>query len=91
MKIFSVIKTALVLGALTAAGLVAQTGTAHATGNWCAEAGGRGGYSNCGYATFRQCMASIRGVGGTCRPNPRVETDVVETPYGYRVYRRVYR
>lgn len=36
---------------------------------WCAQ------YSwsnyNCGFATFQQCLATIDGVGGHCRPNPR--------------------
>lgn len=85
------IKAALALGALALAGVLAPTTSARADGTWCAEAGGRGGYSNCGYYSFRQCLAAISGVGGTCRPNPYVETYVVVDEDGERVYRRVYR
>jgi len=27
--------------------------------------------SNCGFATFQQCLATISGTGGFCTPNPR--------------------
>jgi hypothetical protein len=27
--------------------------------------------SNCGFVSFRQCLATISGVGGRCEPNPR--------------------
>jgi hypothetical protein len=40
-------------------------------GAWCAYAGGRDDYQDCGYYTLQQCVASVRGVGGACRPNPR--------------------
>ena len=26
--------------------------------------------SNCGFVTLRQCMATVSGVGGICKPNP---------------------
>ena len=37
---------------------------------WCANYSGRGmgGAQNCG--CFNQCLATVRGVGGTCGPNP---------------------
>ena len=25
---------------------------------------------NCGFATLQQCLATVSGVGGSCRPNP---------------------
>ena len=39
---------------------------------WCANYSGRGmgGAQNCGFVTFNQCLATVRGVGGTCGPNP---------------------
>lgn len=37
---------------------------------WCAYQGGSTQYENCGYYTFSQCRAAVRGVGGDCRPNP---------------------
>jgi hypothetical protein len=27
--------------------------------------------SNCGFVSFEQCLATIRGIGGRCEPNPR--------------------
>src|SRR5204862_1449542 len=28
------------------------------------------GATNCGFATFQQCLAAVRGVGGSCGPSP---------------------
>ena len=59
---------------------------ARANGAWCAEAGGRNSYSNCGYHTFAQCLAAISGVGGLCSPNPKAVA--YESPYRVqRIYR----
>jgi hypothetical protein len=86
------LKTALALGALALAGALAPATEAKAEeGTWCAEAGGRSSYGNCGYYSFRQCLAAVSGVGGTCRPNPRVVTYVIEDEDGQRIYRRYYR
>ncbi len=85
------LRSAIVLGALAAAGVFGSSSQAAAEGRWCAEGGGRAGYSNCGYYTFRQCLAAISGVGGTCRPNPYIVTYTVEDEQGVRIVRRVYR
>jgi hypothetical protein len=39
---------------------------------WCADYGGDngGGGTNCGWSTLEQCMTTIHGMGGFCRPNP---------------------
>jgi len=38
---------------------------------WCAYYNrGGGGAENCGWATFEQCLATVRGMGGSCGPNP---------------------
>jgi hypothetical protein len=41
---------------------------------WCAYydigGGGGGGATNCGWATFEQCLATVSGIGGSCGPNP---------------------
>jgi hypothetical protein len=63
-----------------ALGLAALAGTvaidagrqARADGAWCADQGGRSGYTNCGYYTFEQCLDAVNGVGGTCRPNSAI-------------------
>jgi uncharacterized protein DUF3551 len=41
------------------------------TAPWCANMGGRDGGWDCGYYTFEQCMATARGLGGSCAQNPR--------------------
>lgn len=35
---------------------------------WCAQYGWRGG-RNCGFSTYRQCMATVSGIGGSCERN----------------------
>jgi hypothetical protein len=35
---------------------------------WCAQYGWEGG-RNCGFTTYSQCMASVRGAGGSCQRN----------------------
>ncbi len=37
---------------------------------WCAMGPERHSFRNCGYPTFEACLASVRGVGGNCQPNP---------------------
>ena len=36
---------------------------------WCANMGGGWGF-DCSYFTFEQCMATARGLGNSCSPNP---------------------
>jgi hypothetical protein len=36
---------------------------------WCAQYGGGGGGTNCGFYSFQQCMAAISGNGGFCTQN----------------------
>lgn len=41
---------------------------------WCAHYGGVwAGGVNCGFSTYAQCLATIRGVGGTCLRNSLYE------------------
>ena len=64
---------ALALVAVTAVGLGASTkpSTAMVIYPWCADYGGRSfGAENCGFVTFAQCLATISGNGGFCKPNP---------------------
>jgi len=37
---------------------------------WCAYYNFRhgGGATNCGWETFEQCLATVRGIGGSCGP-----------------------
>jgi hypothetical protein len=36
---------------------------------WCAFYAVGGGGRNCGFTTFEQCMANVRGIGGYCARN----------------------
>jgi hypothetical protein len=74
--------TLLATAVVTAAvGLVGTGGAAQAADYpYCAVAGGRNAYENCGYFTLRQCLASVSGVGGHCAENPRY--------FAYRPYGR---
>ena len=51
---------------------------------WCAQYGGEdGGGRNCGFSTLEQCMATIRGSGGSCEPNlfyPGTATEQPQRP-----------
>jgi hypothetical protein len=70
------LKIVVALGVVASAGLLDTRNAAMAdwrqTAPWCAYMGGRDGGSDCGYYTFEQCMATARGLGGSCTPNPRV-------------------
>jgi hypothetical protein len=63
----------IVVAVLTlAAGI--RPGAAMVIYPWCANYGGtgKGGYgaSSCGSTSFKQCLATLSGNGGTCSPNP---------------------
>ena len=41
---------------------------------WCAQYGRFGTQAtNCGFSTYRQCLATISGIGGYCARNPRYQ------------------
>jgi hypothetical protein len=71
------IKIGIAIGvAVTGVGLTAAPALAQ-NAAYCAVAGGRNGYENCGYYTLNQCREAVSGVGGFCIRNPRH----VERPY----------
>jgi len=41
-----------------------------AEANWCAHYNAAGGFTSCGFKTHHQCLAAVRGVGGSCAPSP---------------------
>jgi Protein of unknown function (DUF3551) len=63
----------IILGALAAIVCIEKPAEARDY-PWCAYYnfgdGGGGGAENCGWATIEQCMATVRGIGGSCGPNP---------------------
>ena len=62
-----------VLGLLAATLCIAQPAEAQ-NYPWCAYYNfGHGGATNCGFATFQQCLATVSGIGGSCGPNPQYQ------------------
>ena len=61
---------AIPIAAITLAGLFLSSIGAHADGTWCARYSMPGGGSNCGFYSFEQCQANVRGIGGFCQQNP---------------------
>ena len=39
-----------------------------------------GGATNCGWATFEQCLATVSGIGGSCGPNPMYQPSPEPSP-----------
>jgi hypothetical protein len=64
----------VLLFALLGFGIVAQTHPAAAQSPydypWCALRGDRSGAQSCYFTSYGQCMASLRGIGGSCIRNP---------------------
>jgi hypothetical protein len=56
----------VVLAALGATLCIEQPAEA----DWCAQYNYGGGATNCGFRTHQQCLAAVRGVGGSCSPSP---------------------
>jgi Protein of unknown function (DUF3551) len=55
---------------------------------WCAVYGGgdKGGATNCGFTSFEQCMATLRGMGGFCNQNTQYTPPAA--PHHVPVHRR---
>jgi hypothetical protein len=58
---------------------------------WCAYYNFRhgGGATNCGWETFEQCLATVRGIGGSCGPNPMYQP--TPSPHALTRHPRRYR
>jgi Protein of unknown function (DUF3551) len=85
---------AVALGAIAGAGLLDARTAIRADWQqrapWCAYQGGRDGGYDCGYYTFEQCMATARGLGNSCAPNPRVAFDPYRQPPPRKTRNRSY-
>jgi Protein of unknown function (DUF3551) len=55
------------LGGIALLFLVDAGSSAHADGPWCVFYDAS--TYNCGFYSFEQCYETVRGVGGSCRPN----------------------
>ncbi len=63
-------KTLLLLLGIYAASIAAVTGAGAQNYPWCALLSkGDGVDQNCGFQSFEQCMATVRGIGGFCMQN----------------------
>jgi hypothetical protein len=78
------VRIAIALSAVAGAGLLDFRNAASAQKRqpapWCAYLGGGGGGFECGYYTFEQCMATARGLGGSCSPNPYAVSEPIPAP-----------
>lgn len=63
-------KVLFVLGAVVPALLFGPASASAQNYPWCAEYSVRGGGTNCGFVTYRQCMETVSGIGGVCYRNP---------------------
>lgn len=63
----------LIFSGLLAAALMAAIGEGRAevVYPWCAMYGRA--TRNCGFTSFQQCLATVRGVGGSCERNMRYD------------------
>jgi len=64
-------KSCLLLLGLVAASLALGAPARAQNYPWCAQymGGDTGGGMNCGFVSFDQCMATVRGMGGFCMAN----------------------
>ena len=61
------------------------SGTAASAAPWCANTSSVGGFvQDCSYHTFGQCLATIRGLTGSCSPNAYPQV----APYPPPVHRK---
>jgi hypothetical protein len=67
---------ALVLGCIAPL-VVSQDSSAQSAYDypWCAVYTKTSGAMSCYYVSFEQCMATMRGIGGTCVGNPYARAD----------------
>ena len=61
--------------------LIGGTGSGAQAAPWCAFYDAS--TYNCGFYSFEQCYETVRGVGGSCRPN-FFKSNVVAQPAGRR-------
>jgi uncharacterized protein DUF3551 len=61
--------TLLVLAAAAVLMGDARPSAAHAWYPWCAQYADQSAITSCLFSTFDQCLATVRGIGGTCVQN----------------------
>ena len=70
----------LALGAVI--GIAALAGPAEAQNYpWCAVLNTGDASYNCGFVSFEQCLATVRGIGGTCMVNTTYNPAATPRPH----------
>ena len=65
--------------ALALLAVLGDTGASQAqTYPWCASYNDKYGSRNCGFVSFEQCLATVRGIGGFCTQNPWFEPGLAD-------------
>jgi hypothetical protein len=62
----------LILGVFAAILCIEKRANAQ-NGAWWVYYDFKGGATNCGFATFQQCLATVSGIGGSCGSNPQYQ------------------
>jgi hypothetical protein len=64
-------KIAVCAAIVLSIGSTFTTTNAFAKGSWCAYYNDGGdGDPHCGFIALQQCLADVRGIGGSCGPGP---------------------
>jgi hypothetical protein len=78
------LKVVIMLCAMLCAGILDSRRVAQADWRqlapWCAYQGGFGGNFDCAYYSLEQCLATARGLGNYCSPNPRAAYQLPPAP-----------
>ena len=61
--------TFFIFAAIASISAIAPPAKAEIQYPWCAVYNMKGGGTNCGFSTLKQCRAAISGIGGSCEPN----------------------
>jgi hypothetical protein len=63
-------KILFIAATLAVAGIAGTSPSLARQDAWCARMPVNGGNPECNFATYRQCQATISGIGGSCIRNP---------------------
>jgi hypothetical protein len=81
MRFWPFLSVALTMPALSAA--PATPGDAQTNYPWCSNFADGFGGTNCGFVSYEQCMATVRGSGGFCARNDTYKPPLAGAPAGH--------
>jgi hypothetical protein len=80
MRLTILFLTAIICGSIAGPSASMASGSA-----WCAHYGFDIGATNCGFASYAQCMAALSGNGGSCPQNSQYQPPVEpSSPHRHR-------